>query len=155
MAEIKDYLLKLDIGSKEFKHEPVFTVEEADKIKDIPGMHCKNLFLKNRKGKKFYLVVLPTYKKFSMKDFETIVGEKIKFANDEELLNLLGVKSGAVSPFNLINDSNKKVKVMIDKDVWKAEEKGFHPNVNTATLVIGKEEFERYIESLGNAFEIL
>mgnify|MGYP001606521995 CR=1 FL=1 len=149
--EIKKYLEELGIKFKEFNHPAVFTCEEAEKYnKDIRGIHSKNLFIKNRKSKKFYLIIMPANNKLDMQEFETILKDKVKFANEEDLKNILNLTAGAVSPFGLINDKSNIVKIVIDKEVWNSDFVSFHPNINTKTLELTKENFHKYLKSLKN-----
>lgn len=155
---IKNYLKKLSINFREYRHAPVFTVEQAKKertYENMQGKHCKTLFLKDRKSRNFYLIVLPEYKSLNIAELEKKLNEKIKFASPENLKQILNLTPGSVSPFGLINDKESKVKIIIDADVWKAEFVNFHPNINTETLEISGEDFHKYINSLKNKIEIL
>lgn len=156
--DVKKYLTSKGISFKEFKHNPVYTVEEAKNERiydDIKGIHSKNLFLKERKGKRFYLVIMPEHKPLDMKELGEKLGDKIKFANEDNLKEILDLSPGSVSPFGLINDTEHKVKLIIDEVVWEADYVSFHPNVNTATLELSKEDFHKYVESLANEREII
>ena len=101
----------------------VFTVEEARlHCYHIPGLHCKNLFLKDSIVKRFYLITLPATKKVEIKLLRKIVGaKKLSFAKPEELKRILNLDPGSVSPFGLINDDLNQVHYYIDKEVWNAE----------------------------------
>ena len=113
--EIREYLKEKGISFKEFEHEAVFTCEESKKLNirtDMQGMHAKSLFLKDRKTKKnFYLIILPCEKKLDMKGLVEPLGEDVKFANEDDLKRILDITPGAVSPFNLINDKETETKV--------------------------------------------
>lgn len=147
--EIKEYLKKLNINFIVHKHPPVYTTEQAEKYhKEIKGIHSKNLFLKDRKSKKFYLLIIPTAKKLEIKQFENLVNEKLKFANEIDLKEILNLTPGAVSPFGLINDKDNKVIIVIDKEVWNSDYVSFHPNINTETLELTNQDFHKYIKSL-------
>ena len=153
---IKNYLEKCRIKFKVFTHPPVYTCEEAKKYtSNIRGVHSKNLFLKNKKSKKFYLVIIPENKKVNMDDLGKVVNDKLKFASEDDLRAMLGLSSGAVSPFGLINDNEHKVEVLIDKIVWESEYVSFHPNINTETLEITKDDFHKYVKSTGNKYVII
>jgi Ala-tRNA(Pro) deacylase len=154
--EVKAYLKSLKINFSEHKHPPVYTVEESDKnYGNIKGMHCKSLFIKNRKSRNYYLVMLEGHKRLNLESLGERLGEKLKFANEKELDEILGVKPGSVSPFTLINDKESKVNAIIDKEVWDAEIVAFHPNINTETLDITGKDFQKYINSLKNKVSIL
>ena len=149
--EIKKYLKKLGIKFNIFNHPEVYTCEEAEQYsKNIKGIHSKNLFIKNKKSKVFYLVIIPANKKINMDELSEIVNDKIKFANENDLKEILSLSSGAVSPFGLINDKEGKVKVIIDKEVGESDFVSFHPNINTETLELSREDFHKYIKSLKN-----
>ena len=85
-----------------------------------------------------------------MDELSEIVNDKIKFANENDLKEILSLSSGAVSPFGLINDKEGKVKVIIDKEVGESDFVSFHPNINTETLELSREDFHKYIKSLKN-----
>lgn len=158
MNLIKQYLKEKQIEFKSFEHPAVYTCEEAEKhsyTQGIKGIHSKNLFLKNRKSNKFFLVLLPAKKQFNFKIFEGILNEKLKFANENNLKEILNLTPGAVSPFGLINDKEHKVKVLIDKEIWESDFVSFHSNINTETLELTKENFHKYIKSLNNEVEII
>lgn len=154
--EIKNHLVELGLSFKEFKHPPVYTCEEAERYnQDIKGIHSKNLFIKDKKSKIFYLVILPASKQLDMNKLGGLLNDKIKFANEEDLKNILGLNKGAVSPFGLINDKKNKVQIVIDKEVWDSEFVSFHPNINTETLELTKEDFHKFIKSLKNKLIII
>lgn len=156
--DVKTYLNNKGIPFTSFSHSPVFTCEEAEKeraYEKIRGIHSKNLFLKERKSKRFYLVILPAEQKLDLKEIEKKTNDEIKFANEDDLKNILGLTKGSVSPFGLINDLEHKTIVLIDKRVWGSEYVSFHPNVNTETLELLGKDFKAYISSLGNKFELI
>ena len=150
-------LEKLDISYVRHEHPPVFTVEEAEQYwEDITGAHCKNIFLRNKKGNRHYLVILEHSKKADLKKLESQLGEsRLSFASPERLMRLLGLETGAVSPFGLINDSQKEVRVVIDQDLKKEEQINFHPNVNTKTVGIELKDFEKFLSWCGNSIRFL
>jgi len=149
--EIKKYLKNLGINFKEFIHPAVYTCEEAEKYnQDIRGIHSKNLFIKNKKSKRFYLVIMPADKKLEIGKLSEILNDKIKFANEKDLKKILNLSSGAVSPFGLINDKERKTRIIIDKKIWESDFVSFHPNINTETIELSKKGFHKYINSLKN-----
>jgi len=147
----KKYLSEIGIEFKEFSHPEIYTCEDAEKYTSgIRGRHLKNLLIKDRGSKRFYLVILPADEKLDMGFLGATLLEKIKFANEDNLKELLGTKPGSVSPFGLINDIEHRVKVVIGKDIWDSDFLSFHPNINTETLELAGKDFQKYIESLGN-----
>ncbi len=154
---IYEILEKLGISYIKYEHPPVFTVDQAEQHwKDISGSHCKNLFLRNKKGNRHYLVIIESSKKPDLKVLTRTLGEdRLSFASPERLMRYLGLETGAVSPFGLVNDREKEVQVVIDQDLRKANRVNFHPNVNTATVGIDFEDFERFLDWCGNTLRYL
>ncbi|MFQ6037816.1 MAG: prolyl-tRNA synthetase associated domain-containing protein [Candidatus Aminicenantales bacterium] len=145
-------LEQLGIPYTRLDHPPVATVEEAERHwSSIQGAHCKNLFLRNKKGNRHYLVILEASKSADLKTLTRNLGEdRLSFASPERLERYLGVEPGAVSPFGLINDRENHVEVIVDEDLKTAESVNFHPNVNTATVGISFADFARFLEWTGN-----
>ncbi len=155
--KVYEALDKLDISYVRHEHPPVYTVEEAEKHwENITGAHCKNLFLRNKKGNRHYLVVLDSSKRADLKALEKQLGEdRLSFASPERLMRYLGLEVGAVSPFGLINDTQKEVQVIIDHDLKEAESINFHPNVNTATVGLNFSDFEKFLSFCGQPVRFL
>lgn len=151
---LESYLSNLGIKYKIHPHKAVFTVEESKSLKQkIPGVHTKNLFLKDDKGR-FYLVATSADKRLDIKSLrKKLHAEKLHFGSPEELKENLNLAPGSVSIFGMIYA--KKVKLLLDKEVWDAEIVGFHPNVNTATLELTHENFEKFYNSLESEKEII
>ncbi len=150
--KLYDTLEELDISYTRYEHPPVYTVEEAKEYwQVIEGAHSKNLFLRNNKGNRHYLVVLEQSKKADIKDLSAkLVAGKLSFASERRLNEHLGLETGAVSPFGLINDQKKTVTVALDRDLQKKEVVNFHPNVNTATISLSFADFEKFLRHCGN-----
>jgi len=155
--QVYETLKLLDIPFDYYEHPPVPTVKEAQLYwKDIEAAHCKNLFFRNHKGNKHFLVLLEFYQTLAIKDLEARLKQgKITFASDERMMKHLGLAPGSVSPFGLINDKSNHVHVFIDENLQKAQKISFHPNINTASLVIPYEGFIKYMKWIGNSFEFL
>ncbi|MBA7531551.1 Prolyl-tRNA editing protein ProX [subsurface metagenome] len=153
---LKQWLADHDIHYTLYTHPAVFTVPEA-KIHcgHIPGTHCKNLFLKNKKSGQLYLVTIPYDKRLDLNQFRRMISApKIRFAGPEDLSEILGITPGAVSPIGLVNDTEDKVIFMVDEEIWNAKEICCHPNVNTETLQIPSPEFQKLIKATGTLMEI-
>lgn len=150
--KVYDTLENLKIDYKRYEHPPVFTVDEAKKYwEDIGGVHSKNLFLRNNKGNRHYLVVLEETKQADLKGLSDKLGAgKLSFASERRLMEHLGLETGAVSPFGLINDAKKAVTAVIDRDLSKGHTVSFHPNVNTATISIAYADFEKFLKHCKN-----
>ena len=149
---VYDVLAELQIHFERHEHPPVFTVEEATQHwAGIDAAHCKNLFLRNKKGTIHYLVILEHLKQVDLKCLVDRLGDdRLSFASPERLMANLGLSAGSVSPFGLINDRKRQVQVVIDADLKAAERIAFHPNVNTATIVLAWTDFQRFLAWCGN-----
>ncbi|MEQ8169150.1 MAG: prolyl-tRNA synthetase associated domain-containing protein [Candidatus Eremiobacterota bacterium] len=145
-------LEKLNINYETISHPPVYTCEEADNYHNNPDVaRSKNLFLRNKGGSRHYLVIIEGSKKVNLKELASLLDEKkLTFASPETLLKYLNVTAGAVGPFGLIYDADREVTVVLDEDFSKYQKVGFHPNVNTATLVISSDDFRKYLEFTGH-----
>jgi Ala-tRNA(Pro) deacylase len=154
---VYETLDSLGISYKRHEHPPVFTVEEAVKHwEGITGAHCKNLFLRNKKGNRHYLLIIEHTKRADLRILTQQLGEdRLSFGSAERLMRYLGLEEGSVSPFGLLNDSQKEVQVVIDKDLKGVERINFHPNINTVTVGIEFSDFEKFLESCGNPVRYL
>lgn len=148
--KVYEKLDELQISYEKHEHPAVYTSEEADQYSEgMEGAQCKNLFLRNAKGNRHYLVILDHKKRADLNRIREAVGEKaLSFGSDKRLMKYLGVESGAVSAFNLINDADNQVEVVIDKTLKRADKINFHPNVNTETLTISFKHFIKFLESM-------
>jgi Ala-tRNA(Pro) deacylase len=118
----------------------------------IEAMHCKNLFLRNQKGDRHYLVVVPHSKSVDLRQVAEEIGDgKLSFGSPERLMKHLGLMPGSVSPFGLLNDPARHVRVFLDRALERADRVSFHPNDNTATLVLSGKDFERFLGHVGHA----
>ena len=157
MSHIYRILEELKITYKKHEHPAVYTVEDAQKYDiRIDAGKSKNIFLRNKKGNKYYLVIVESSKRIDLKELESNLHEKrMGFASPERLMEFLGLTPGSVSPFGLINDEKKEVSVVVDDGLLKYKQVAFHPNINTATLVISTDEFKRFLEWTGNQLTYL
>ncbi|KXT83542.1 prolyl-tRNA synthetase associated domain-containing protein [Streptococcus panodentis] len=145
---IYQLLDELGIAYDCLEHEPIFSViEAAEKGIVLPGQQVKNLFLKNKKGRQFYLVILRDEKTADIRRLAEVLGEKrLSFANSSDLERLLQVQPGAVTPFGLLFDREHRVQLIVDEDVDASQTVGFHPFVNHRTLNIAYTDFLRFLE---------
>ena len=155
--ELYGLLKELVIPYDYYEHPPAPTVEKAIEYwKDIDAGKCKNLFLRNHKGNRHYLILLEHRNELAMHDLEKRLHQgKLSLASEKRLQKYLGLKPGSVSPFGLINDTGHHVHLFIDENLKQFEKISFHPNINTATLVIRFEDFIRFLNYLGNTYEFL
>jgi Ala-tRNA(Pro) deacylase len=156
-TELYNILEKLGIPFGYHEHPPLATIEDA-KVhwENYNAGRCKNIFFRNHKGDRHYLVVLEHLGQLNIKDLEKRLKQgKLTFASDERLKKYLGVEPGSVSPFGLINDPEKHVHLFIDEKLTEFDHLTFHPNINTASLVISKEDFLKFLEYTGNTYEFI
>jgi len=151
---LESYLKKYNISYQIYLHKAVFTVEESKKIKiNIPALHTKSLFLKDENNN-FYLVCIPALKRLNVSALRKKLSlKKLFFASPIELKEQLNLTPGSVSLFGMIY--SKSVFLIIDKELWTAKAVGFHPNINTATIVLNHENLERFYSSIDSRKEIL
>jgi Ala-tRNA(Pro) deacylase len=138
-------------------HPPVFTVEEADRlVPPLPAAKTKNLFLRDQKGKRHFLVCVEAAKQVNLKALAGALGVKrLSFGSARRLQTYLGVTPGAVSVFGIIHDTRHRVEVLFDRPLWQQGAFQFHPLVNTSTLCIRREALTRFADLTGHAIRIL
>ena len=150
MTDFFLFLENHNIAYERHDHPAVYTVEEADRlVPELPGAKTKNLFLRDDKGRRHFLVLVPSDKRVDLKALREVLGVKrISFGSPERLKKYLGIEPGAVSLLAVYNDSGHKVEVFMDRDLWAADTFLFHPLVNTSTLVMERAGIERFLGSL-------
>ncbi|MBN1340674.1 MAG: prolyl-tRNA synthetase associated domain-containing protein [Bacteroidales bacterium] len=155
--ELYKVLEDLGIRFEYYEHPPAPTIEEARKYwKDVAATHCKNIFFRNHKGNRHYLVILEHTRAVDIHDLEKRLKQgKLTFASPQRMMKHLGITPGSVSPFALINDKDDHVHVFLDENLRKSEKISFHPCINTASLVISFRDFKRFLKWTGNGYEFL
>ena len=140
-----------------YEHPEAPTIEIARQYwRNDGSKHCKNLFFRNHKGNRHYLVVFDSEQSMAIHDLEHILKQgKLSFASPERMLKWLGLSPGSVSPFGLINDTENHVHLFLDETLRQQPALSFHPNDNRFTVVISREEFERYLTKVGNTYEYI
>ena len=135
-----------------YEHPPVFTSEEAaEHWGPIQATQVKNLFLRNKKGNRQYLVILGIGKQADLRELVKIIGDdRFSFGSPERLMETLGVTPGSVSPFGLLHPGSTEVRVIVDQDLRSADKLIFHPNLNTASITISVADFERFLSTRPN-----
>lgn len=163
-------------------HPPLPTIELAlEYWKEIDSTHCKNLFFRNHKGNRHYLVVFECHKELAIHSLEQMLRQgKLSFASAERMERCLGLLPGSVSPLGLINDmsvaeanedgtftpapgvsakelfpNGHRVKLFLDKDLQTAERVSFHPCDNTASVVLSNADFMKFLAIWGGEYEWL
>jgi Ala-tRNA(Pro) deacylase len=154
-APVYERLTAMNIAYERYEHPPVATVEEAERHwSGLDAVHCKNLFLRNQKGNRHYLVIVEHSKRADLRAVANQIGDgKLSFGSPERLMTYLGVMPGSVSPFGLINDREHHVRVFLDRVLRAARRISFHPNINTITLTLAYHDFERFLASSGNTIK--
>jgi Ala-tRNA(Pro) deacylase len=142
----------LGIPYTSYTHPPVFNMADVEAHwSGIEGTKAKNLFLRNKKGDRHYLVILEVSKQADLRKLVKIVGDdRLSFGSPERLMATLGLTPGSVSPFGLIHEGSRGVRVLVDIDLRGAERLIFHPNINTASLTISVADFERFLAARPN-----
>lgn len=146
---------ELNIKYEIINHPAVFTIEEMDDLGiGDHGDICKNLFLRDAKGKRHFLVVLNKDKQANLKSIAQQIGcTALSFASEERLSKYLKLSKGSVTPLGVINDENCSVEVVFDRDLIEKEKLGVHPNENTATIWISFNSLKKLIEYNGNKID--
>ncbi len=154
-TKLYNILNDLGIEFEYYEHPAVPTVEEAAKYwKDLEATHCKNIFFRNHKGNKHYLVIIEHTKNLNISELEQKLKQgKLSFASERRLKNYLGLTPGSVTPFGLINDTDNHVHVFLDKNLEKSSKISFHPNINTASLVIKYSDLIKFLDYTSNTYE--
>lgn len=148
-------LRELGIEFDYVEHPEAPTIEIAKKYwTNLDSTHCKNLFFRNHKGNRHYLVVFDCDHDLAIHDLEKMLKQgKLSFASEARMEKYLGLRPGSVSPFGLVNDEEHHVYVFLDKNLLKAKKLSFHPNDNRASLAIKLDDFIRYMDWVGNGYE--
>lgn len=135
-----------------YEHPPVFNTEDVEKYwRDIPATPVKNLFLRNKKGNRHYLVIVGVDKRVDLQQLRRIIGDdRFSFGSPERLMDKMGLTPGSVSPFGLLHSASGDVQVIIDADLQRADKLIFHPNINTASLTISFADFQRFLATRPN-----
>jgi Ala-tRNA(Pro) deacylase len=153
--QVREQLDTLGIAYERYEHPPVATAEEGERYwAGIQATHSKNLFLRNQKGDRHYLLIVRHSTRVDLKRVATQIGDgKLSFASPERLLKYLGVTPGSVSPFGLINDVDRAVRLFLDRDLETAARVSFHPNINTVTVALAREDFLRFLAHTGHRIQ--
>ena len=142
IRKVLDVLENPGIRYRMVSHDPVYAIEEM----------AKNLFLRDARGKRHFLVVLAKDKVVDLKALRRRLGTSaLSFASEDRLNRLLGLEKGAVTPLGILNDEARAVEVLFDRDLAGLPALGVHPNRNTATVFLPLADLESLIRSHGNA----
>lgn len=151
---LKNYFDRLSIAYQIYHHEPVFTMEDAEKLSKLPLIICKNLFLKDRK-KRFWLVITHGSKKIEIKKLaKELLAPELRFVEAPLLYEMLQLTTGSVTPFGLLHDKEHQVTVVIDESLLSYPVLGFHPFINNATVGISPDDLLKILREFGNNIKI-
>ncbi len=165
--KVLKYLTEHQIPFSNYNHPEGKTIEEAKRWwKDDGSVHCKNLFFRNHKGNKHYLVCFDCDHDLDIHDLEQRLKAslqaqglpscgKLSFASPERMMRYLGLEPGSVSPFGLINDEEHHVHLFLDCNLQQADTLSFHPNDCRGTVVITRHDFERSLACVGTEYEYI
>ena len=157
ISDFYQFLAENRIEYERHDHPPVHTVEEAGRlVPRLPAAKTKNLFLRDKKGKRHFLVVVPANKMIDIKALPRELGSnRLSFGSAQRLKKYLGVEPGSVTLLAIFNDHNHDVELIVDETLWQAEAFQFHPLVNTSTLVISRNNLRRFIAKTGHKLRLL
>jgi Ala-tRNA(Pro) deacylase len=156
-VDLTSFLARHAIVAERTEHPPVMTVEESERlVPPLPGAKTKNLFLRDKKGTRHFLVTVPHDVTVDLAALGVEIGAgRLGFASAERLQRHLGITPGSVSLLALVNDHAHAVEFVIDRRLWNAEAVHAHPLVNPATLVIRHGELERFLAATGHVPRIV
>jgi Ala-tRNA(Pro) deacylase len=157
LAALDAVLRRLAIAAPRHEHPAVMTVEESERlVPPLPGRKTKNLFLRDHKGVRHFLVTAPHDVAVDLDALGRVLGAgRLGFASPERLRKYLGTTPGSVSLLGLVNDAAGAVEFAIDRSLWDADAVHAHPLVNTATLVIAHADLERFLAATGHAPRVI
>ncbi len=154
---IFNFLDSHQIEYQQVDHPPVYTCEEAKRlVPDLPGAETKNLFLRDGKGQRHFLLAVAPEKNVDLKTLsKSLEVSGLSFASPERLAKYLRLSPGSVTLLAVVNDSEKQVEVLIDEELWSNEAFLCHPLVNTSTLSLNKQSLSRFFELTGHSPKII
>ena len=157
MKNFYQFLADYKIEYERHDHPAVYTVEEAERlVPPLPGAKSKNLFFRDKKGTRHFLVVVSANKRVNIKTLpEVLESSRLSFGSPRRLEKYLGVQPGAVTLLAIFNDPEHHVEVYIDRELWESEAFNFHPLVNTSTLVLSHRNLQRFIEATGHGIQVV
>ena len=151
MSDVYQFLADHHIEYKRHDHPPVFTVADVERlVPPLAAAKTKNLFLRDKKGQRHFLVVVPAQKRVDIKALGAAIGAgRLSFGSPARLKRYLGVDPGSVTILALIRDSGHAVEVVFDKILGMEKAFQFHPLINTSTLVLSRDNLRRFLNVAG------
>jgi len=149
--QLFEFFGELNIQTSTQRHEALFTVEQSRELRgDLPGGHCKSLFLKDKKGQ-LWLVVALEDREVNLKILHKQIGAaRLSFGNADLMWEILGVRPGSVTPFSLINDHEHQVNVILDDGMMEIDILNYHPLHNEATTAIPSADLLKFMDATGH-----
>ena len=156
-VKVEEKLKELGIEFEIVEHELALTTEQADSfIEGIEGVRTKTMFLTNKKKTDYYLLIMDDKKRLNMELFGDIVQSKrIKMASSDSLNEKMMLPPGVVSPFGLLNNKEKDIKVYFDREIMSEKRMSFHPNTNEKTIFIETTDLTKFIEEMSYEVNII
>tara|TARA_B100000530_G_C15869577_1_gene452815 strand:+ start:415 stop:909 length:495 start_codon:yes stop_codon:yes gene_type:complete len=157
LTDIYEFLDTIEVSYERFDHPAVYTVSEAKKLSPkMDGASTKNLFLRDKKGIRHFLVIVPQDKQVDLKELSSILeASRLSFASPDRMKRYLGIEPGSVSILALVNDPKKTVEVFVDNELWNSETILCHPLVNTSTLAIPRDGIMQFLENTGHTLRLV
>jgi Ala-tRNA(Pro) deacylase len=155
--DIDAFLRNHGIAAERHEHPAVMTVEESERLlPPLPGAKTKNLFLRDKKGVRHFLVTVPAARAVDLASLGVALGAgRLGFASAERLQKHLGITPGSVSLLALVNDADGAVEFVIDTSLWNADAVQAHPLVNTATMILSHAHLEQFLSATAHAPRII
>ena len=157
MVDLYQILAEHQIEYERYDHPAVYTVEDVKRlVPPLPAAKTKNLFLRDHKGRRHFLVIVPADMRVDIKALNAAIGSsRLSFGSANRLKKFLGVDPGSVTILALVNDTDHNVELIIDDSLWNQEAFQFHPLVNTSTLLISRDNLRRFLVLTGHDVKIL
>jgi Ala-tRNA(Pro) deacylase len=157
MVDLYQILADHHIEYERYDHPAVYTVDDVKRlVPPLPAAKTKNLFLRDHKGRRHFLVIVPADKRVNIKALTAAIGSsRLSFGSTNRLTKFLGVDPGSVTIFALVNDPDHEVELIIDESLWEQEAFQFHPLVNTSTLLVSNDNLKRFLALTGHDVKIL
>ena len=157
MSNFYQFLAQNHIEYERHDHPPVYTVADVERlVPPLPAVKTKNLFLRDKKGRRHFLVAVPAKKRVDIKGLGAVIGAgRLSFGSPDRLKKYLGVEPGSVTVFATINDPENAVELYFDRMLWNEAQFQFHPLVNTSTLLISRKHLKRFFELTGHEVRLL
>jgi len=154
---VYECLDKMGIEYEYYEHPEAPTIEIAAQFyRGEDTTLCKNLFFRNHKGNRHYLVIMDSRHQMDIHSIEKMLRQgKLSFASSERMMKYLGLRPGSVSLFGLVNDKDHEVTLFVDKGLVNVKKVSFHPNDNHASLVISSSDMFKFIENIGNEWQVV